>query len=409
MNNAYNTNDPQKLLELKRLEADALLDVLRTINQAELNVRQLCLIARNVLSAQLGVRKMVFYYGSNISWTEGMRLGFRPFSEAAFAEVLEMTQITRVNETEHPALRLSGAEYVVPVINQKEAVAYFIIAQFADTEIETQGDLIFIETLGNILAVAIRNRQLFQEKMEQEFIRKELEVAEIIQKQMLISDFSRFDSVDIYGLNVAHNRVGGDFYDVIKKDRDVLFACIADVSGKGIGAALLMSNLQANLRALCAQYNDLSSIIRELNQILYEMGLGEKFVTLFLARIDTRTRQLAYINAGHYPPLLLTATGSTWLSTGCLPLGIMGQISNLREASVTYQTGDLLFMFTDGVVEQPNAIDVMFGNENVEIAIEPVRQKTSREIVHHIRQALADFSAATPHTDDITMLSVKFY
>ena len=255
MRNVYNTDDPRKLLELKRLEADALLDVLRTINDSELDISKLCLIARNVLRAQLGVKKVIFYYDIDDNWVEGMRMGFGKMELDGLEELIQYKKTTKVTGGFAPSLYKMGVEYVIPILNRGEPSAYFVIADFADTEVEIQNDLIFIATLGNILSVAIRNRQLINEKVRQEYLKRELEVASTIQSQLLISDFSRFKEIDVFGLNVSHHGIGGDFYDVIKRGKGITFICIADVAGKGIGAALLMSNLQANLqRALRAVY-----------------------------------------------------------------------------------------------------------------------------------------------------------
>ena len=407
MENVYNTTDPKKLLDLKRLEADALLDVLRTINHDELNISQLCLIARNVLRAQLGVKKMIFFYEYQGRWKEGMQSGFPAFSRNDIEEMIDIKTISPITSEHHPGLYEKGVEYVLPVKNRDEVTAFFAIADFADSEIEAQGDIIFIETLGNILSVAIRNKQLFKEKMEQEFLKKELEVASTIQDQLLISDFSRFREMDVYGMNIAHHGVGGDFYDVIKKGRGTTFVCIADVSGKGIGAALLMSNLQANLRALCAQSNDLETIIRELNRILFNITTGEKFVTLFLARIDSRVNKITYINAGHNYPIFINNGEVKRLDSGCILLGIMPDLS-IERSSAIYSPGDLLFMFTDGVVEQTNLEDEMFGSERIIDKLKGVQYKDSQNIVLDIQNVLTEFSEQVRATDDITMLSVKF-
>ncbi|MDX2283285.1 MAG: PP2C family protein-serine/threonine phosphatase [Bacteroidia bacterium] len=408
MGNAYQTNDPQKLLELKRLEADALLDVVRTINQSELNIRQLCLIARNVLRAQIGIRRLAFFFESEDMWKEGIRVGFPVFTEDVFAEIIEIRQTTPVDAARHPGLQAIGAEFVIPITNRGLVAAFFVLAEFADSEIERQNDLIFIETLGHILVVAIFNRQLIREKVEQEFLKKELEVAETIQKQLLISDFSRFKELDIYGINLAHHRIGGDFFDVIKKESGSTFLCIADVSGKGIGAALLMSNLQANLRSLCAQYHELPVIIRELNSLLFHITTGEKFVTLFLARVDHAQRTLAYVNAGHNYPLMLSQGEAIRLSTGCMLLGIVPNLP-VQEATLSYNPGDVLFMFTDGVVEQTNREDEMYGSERLASELFQSSDCSSREIVERVRRSLELFADQSHPSDDITMLSVKFY
>lgn len=408
MENVYNTTDPQKLLALKRLEADALLDLLRTINNSELKISQLGRIARNVMLAQLQVRKMAFYYEGKNNWKEGVRMGFAPFSEEGVEEFMAMNEMTKVVESDHPHLFRSKVEYVIPIAHHDSpTMAYLLIAEFADSEVEALNDLIFIQTLGHILAVAIRNRQLFQEKMEQEFLKKELEVAGTIQKQLLISDFKQFKSLDIYGFNIPHHGIGGDFYDVIKKGKATTFFCIADVSGKGIAAALLMSNVQANLRALTAQYSSLREIIHGLNQRLYEITSGEKFVSLFLAKLDHRKRILTYVNAGHNPPIFMASGEVKGLNTGCLILGAFPEIP-VSEESIELQKGNGLFMFTDGVVEQPNQAEEMMGREKVIEELGQIKDFSAKHIVDHMQQALTDFAGPTNPIDDITMLAVTF-
>ncbi len=405
--NAFDTTDPKILLELKRLEADTLLDVLRTINRAELNIEQLCLITRNVLRAQLGVHKMAFYYLYRDQWKEGMRVRMRSLTTEGQAEMHLFTQTAPVRKDEQPTLYHMGVEYVVPITNRGDSMAYFLIADFADSEVEAQNDLIFIATLGNILAVAIRNRQLFQDQMEQESLRRELEVAEAIQKQLLISDFSRFQEIDVHAINLAHHRVGGDLYDVIKKENGTTFACIADVAGKGIGAAMLMSNLQANLRALCAQYNEPIPIIQELNRILYSITVGEKFVTLFLAQIDPASRTLRYVNAGHNYPLFLHGDQVEQLQSGCILLGIMPEVMP-EEDRLSYKADDLLFAFTDGVVEQTNDQDEMFEAEGILQALQQAPIASAQEMVDRIQARLEAYAGEVTASDDITMLGVKF-
>ncbi|GAB4402405.1 MAG: hypothetical protein OHK0039_00360 [Bacteroidia bacterium] len=406
--NVYHTNDPEKLLALKRLEADALLDVLRMINQSEMKIAQLCRVSQNLLRAQLGVKKMAFFYEQDGSWHEGFRVGFPALGEEAQLEGREATGITAIVAGQFPALHRIKAEYIISIANRNEAKAYFLLADFADSEVEAQNDLIFIETLGNILAVAIENQQLIRERVNQEFLRREMEVAETIQRQLLISDFDRFSGIDVFALNISHFSIGGDFYDVIEKDSGSIFVCIADVSGKGIGAALLMSNLQANLRALCARYNEVPVIVRELNRIFHSITVGDKFVTLFIARIDLREQVLTYVNAGHNYPLLIHSSGShRRLQAGCVLLGIMPELE-IEQACLSYHPGDVLFMFTDGVVEQANQQEEMFGSERIIAELSKIREVSAREMVEALRDKLTAFAGSSKLTDDMTLLAVKF-
>ena len=407
MENVYNTTDPKTLLELKRLEADALLDVLRTINHAELSIKQLCLIARNVLRAQLGVKKMVFYYTETDTWQEGMRLGFEQFSPDAIQEIQSFEEVSPPLKANHPQLSKAQVEYVIPIKDKGEVKAYFAIADFADSEVEAQNDLIFIETLGNILHVAISNKQLFYENMQKELVSRELEVAETIQKQLLISDFGRFKEFDAYGINIPHHHIGGDFYDLIKKGKGTTFMCIADVAGKGIGAALLMSNLQANLRALCAQYGDLKTIIAELNKLLYKITGGDKFVSLLLVKIDSRKKEFSYVNAGHNYPVFLKGEEVIYLDEGCTLLGIMPDIP-IKKGSSKFGENDMLLTYTDGVLEQLGVDNEMFGMDRITAAIKSSRNKKMKSIIDDLHLKLQQFSGNMAITDDVTLLGIKF-
>ncbi len=409
MRNVYDTKDPQELLKLKRLEADALLDVLRTINSTEIGIDRLCKIALNVLRAQLGAKQVTFFYEYEGKWLEGMQLGFDQMELEAIEELLHFQKITKVTAGFAPALYEMGAEYVIPILNRGEPSAYFVIADFADSEMEVQNDLIFIATIGNIINVAIRNRQLFEEKVRQEYLKRELTVAETIQKQLLISDFERFREIDVYGINLPHHRIGGDFYDVIKKGKGITFVCIADVAGKGIAAALLMSNLQANLRALCAQYSDVVEIIRELNKIIFNITQGERFVTLFLARIDKETQSFTYVNAGHNYPLFIQGDkGTSELSEGSMLLGIMPEIG-IEAKQLPYTWGDSLFMFTDGVIEQTNPKEEMYGPDRLKAVLEEYKDHSAQELINHLLHDLYDFASDADASDDVTMLQVKFF
>lgn len=408
MRNAYNTTDPKKLLGLKRLEADALLDVLRTINQSGKEIDQMCLIVRNVLIAQLGVKKMIFKYQGEKGWIEGIRTGFKKPAEKALTEMRSISAVSQIDEMRYPALAAMEVGYVIPLNTSGLTRAYFLAADFADSEMETQSDLIFIETIGNILAIAIQNKLLFEEKVRKELLQRELEVAETIQRQLLISEFDAYHMIDVYAINIPHHHIGGDFYDLIIKGNNQIFVCIADVAGKGISAALLMSYLQAHLRALCAQYEELDTIIRELNSRLYSVTNGDRFVSLFLGKINLTESELHYVNAGHNYPVFLNDGLPKTLDKGSLLLGVLPDIP-IQQEKFRFYPDDILFLYTDGVSDQHNVGNDLFGIERLQEEIIQVSSSRSRAIVQHVQVQLQEYAALTGFVDDITMLCLKFY
>ncbi|MFN0200427.1 MAG: PP2C family protein-serine/threonine phosphatase [Bacteroidia bacterium] len=406
--NVYHTTDPEKLLALKRLEADTLRDIVRSIYDHTQDLSKTFKVVKNGVVTQLKIKKLFFFYETDFNWFEGIRHGWREaLSVEARAEMLGIHTTVKIEADTFPNLFEYGVEYVLPIKVSYVTRAYFLVAEFADSEEETHNDLIFLETVGHILFSAIENRSLVREKANQAMLEKELSLAETIQKQLLISDFSRFPSLDVHASNLAHDRIGGDFYDIVKKGERATFICIADVSGKGISAALLMSNLQASFRTLCAQYDDICLIVSELNRILYQITEGNRFLTFFLIKVDHFQKMCSYINAGHCYPLLYQDGQMRWLESQCLILGIMPTLMPKFE-TFNFNEYDNLFMFTDGLVEQPNKIDDMFGVEKVAEEMELVVHRPSKHIIEHFTTSFHNFADGTARTDDITMLNVKF-
>jgi phosphoserine phosphatase RsbU/P len=404
---AYSTNDPELLLRLKRQEADALRDVLRSINQAHLRPEHIFKVARNTLLAQCEVHKMKFVYRNEEGYHTGLRHGFPMVTMEALKELPTDLDALEVNAIHHPALYAMGVEYVVPVNYRNQVAAWFLVAQFAESDAERENDLIFIEIIGNVVSAALENRSLIEDIVQQESLRRELEVAGRIQKQLLPTEFGMIETAKVYAENHAHHHIGGDFYDVISRGDKGFFLCIADVAGKGIGAALLMANLQANLRALILSETDLESVVTKLHKILFNITHGEQFVTFFIAHVRPPEREIDYINCGHNPPLLMRDGRMQEFDVGTIPLGII-DLPSLEEATVKYEEGDTLFMYTDGLMEQHNKADEMLGEHRIHFKLAEVAEHDVKEIVAAMRAMYDDFCQGAEQEDDVTLLAVRF-
>jgi phosphoserine phosphatase RsbU/P len=404
---AYNTNDPELLLRLKRQEADALRDVLRSINQSHLRPEHIFKVARNTLLAQCEVHKMKFVYRDEEGFHTGMRHGFSQITQGALAELPSDLDVMEVNAIHHPALYAMGVEYVVPVNYRNQVAAWLLVAEFAESDAERENDLIFIEIIGNVVSAALENRSLIEDIVQQESLRRELEVAGRIQKQLLPTEFGMIEAATVYAENHAHHHIGGDFYDVISRGEKGFFLCIADVAGKGIGAALLMANLQANLRALILSETDLESVVTKLHKILYNITHGEQFVTFFIAHVRPPEHEIDYINCGHNPPLLMRDGRMQEFDVGTIPLGII-DLPSLEEATVKYEEGDTLFMYTDGLMEQHNRADEMLGEHRIHFKLAEVGERDVKEIVAAMRAMYDDFCQGMEQEDDVTLLAVRF-
>ena len=198
-------------------------------------------------------------------------------------------------------------------------------------------------------------------------MKKELELAAKMQR-MLIPDNSQMPKnpkIIVNGFYFPHYEVGGDYYDCIRLSETKTGFCIADVSGKGISAAILMSNFQASLRALFTYDIELEVLVKKLNSIVVINAAGEKFITLFVARYDHKSRVLEYINAAHNPPVLYnTVSGETLhLKSSCVGIGMLDEIPVIQKSEIIIKDFSKIVCYTDGFSElkYPNGKEIGTG------------------------------------------------
>ena len=310
-------------LQFCNFKLDVLLNITLGINE-NLPVDEILHRFENVLRKDLNIGK-VLIYSYNQKWECILASGFhRNIAEGIRVEtdLLYYKQITNLSVALNPNLELF--DVIIPVYHHDAPIAYIIIGDIDEERAgmsPTIKHLHFIQTLTNIIIVAIENKRLFDESMRQEAIKKELELASRMQT-MLIPNPSLLpnnDKIHASAYYLPHFEVGGDYYDFIKLNDTEYGFCIADVSGKGISAALLMSNFQANIRALFGTNLPLIETVKKLNQRVMENANGEKFITLFIGKYNTETRQLEYINAGHNPPIFYNCQSKhvEMLTIGC--------------------------------------------------------------------------------------------
>jgi sigma-B regulation protein RsbU (phosphoserine phosphatase) len=253
---------------------------------------------------------------------------------------------------------LPGFDIVIPVYNNYVPIAYVLIG---DIEEEMEGvspvikHLHFIQTISNIIVVAIENIRLFQESLQQEALRKELELASQMQNMLIPNpkDLPHNQHLLMNAFYKPHYEVGGDYFDCIELGDNKLGFCVADVSGKGMAAALLMSNFQATLRALFTSDISMDSLLQKLNKRVYESAQGEKFITIFIARFDYDTHQLEYANAGHTPVIMYRTDSKNikLLESACLAIGMLERLPFISVKRLTIMEHSLMLSYTDGLVE----------------------------------------------------------
>lgn len=266
----------------------------------------------------------------------------------------------------------------------------------------------FLQTLNNIVFVALENKILFKENLKQERFQKELELASELQKMLFppawqLNNFG----LDIAGFHIPFSEVGGDYYDYFPISDSEVGICIADVSGKGISAALLMSNFQANVRALFPLSKNMTTLLQTLAENVDRTARGERFITAFLAIYNLKTQELTYVNAGHNPPILWNKGEMQMLEEGTTGLGMITPLPFINEGKVKIHSGAYLVCFTDGVIELQNQELDYFGYEPIKKVITQNLNANAEKLNLAISMEISRFKGAKFH-DDAAILSCKF-
>jgi len=243
---------------------------------------------------------------------------------------------------------------------------------------------------------------------EKERLQKELEIARGIQQRLLPQHAPEIEGIDVAASNLPAREIGGDFFDFIPVSLDAWGFVIADVSGKGMPAAIFMGLSRTLVRASTTDNPSAAAAIRQANELICRDSTSGMFVTLFYGVYETKRRLLRYVNAGHNPPLLIRRGNSEPMALKArgIALGVIHFI-DLEERELTLEGGDILVCFTDGVTEAINADHEPFGTERlIEIVMEN-RQRRAGEIVAAIEKAVMDYAGKEPQFDDITLMVVK--
>ena len=272
----------------------------------------------------------------------------------------------------------------------------------------TNDDVDFLNKLSGHMAMALEKARLHREIVEKQRLEKEMALARTIQRSLLPEIPPVVPGYEIAVLNEPCFEVGGDYYDFLNLGPQTLLLVIADVEGKGVSSALIMSNLQATLRALVMHLHSLEVLALSLNEMIYNDTKSEKYLSIFLGLIDTRRRGLHYINAGHVPPILISAESGQYklLEEGGTVVGMFPHAEYSR-GSVNLAPGDVLVCCTDGILEAMNASDDEYGTERLAQCVARNRARNAQAIVEAVLAEVGEFSRDGTHKDDKVLMIMK--
>jgi phosphoserine phosphatase RsbU/P len=398
-------------LKFCNFKLESLLEITNAIND-NLSVDKLLLTYKNILISELNIGKLAVFANNN-GWESMLSSGIK-ISElekvSVEKDLLNIHDITTVTST--GLKHLSAFAFIIPVFHKKTPLAYVLIG---DVEEEKEGvsptikHLHFVKTLTNVMFVAAENKRLHNESLRQERFKKEMELASHMQK-MLIPDtleFNDIPEIDAQSFYLPHFAVGGDYYDFGRLHDKSVFFCIADVSGKGISAALLMSNFQAGLRTMLHTNTELPDLVRNLNKMIIKNAGGERFITFFIAKYHPDFKIIEYINAGHNPPLLHSGSEITELKDGCPGVGMLDDIPEIKKGIVNpVAPGTRLMCYTDGIDELEDSEGKEIGRKELNNSL--TETKTLTESFAYLHNKLELKKSNQMIFDDITLLGLFF-
>ncbi len=395
-------------LEVSKLKLDALLKVTTGINE-NLSKEELLKLYGSVIYKNLGIGKLALFICS-----ENFQNSYINGFDSTVVDAIEWDKLDsvingiRVVNQNDPGF-LKHFDVVIPIVHKHENLAYLFLSDFEGEKLEVSPiikHLPFVQTLTNIIVVAFENKRLYNESVKKATMQREMDLAKNMQQFLIPNDLVRNEYYEFDALYLPFGDVGGDYYDVMQLSNNKVGFCIADVSGKGISAALLMSNFQANIRSLLYTSKSLEELIIRLNKKVIASGGLEKFITLFVGVYDPNTRLLETINCGHNPPLLYQNNETIELKMGTTILGMFDVLPEvLVERNILNQNAKLL-CYTDGISEITNSSGEEFGTDEL---IQILSKYPPEEITDMVKKRADKFRGSSMLPDDITLLSCIFF
>lgn len=397
----------EQSLYQKDQQLNSLLQVTQAIN-SNISARGLLKLYENLMVKNLGLKKFAFFI-HNINWmcTNAYGIDRHKAEDLILKDLLSFLTITHLKNARPELSEQFGI--VVPVNVQEFPLAFTFLDSVREEHGTVQDQLNYIQTVSSVIAVAIENKKLSRLQKKQKFLKAEMELARQMQIMLIPGQLPDNSRISIAGTYLPDQEVGGDYYDYIQLNEHEFLFCIADVSGKGVAAALLMASFQASLRSYAEKEYSLHAIIENLNSRIYEITGGEKFITLFLAKYHLVTRELQCVNAGHNSAILFYKGEINFLHDGCTILGMFEKLPSVHVQKIHLAEEFLVFCYTDGLIDFQNEQHEVLDTDRL---VSFVKQNYLLSPVG-FNKALMDyiifFQGKKMINDDISLLTCKVF
>ena len=317
----------------------------------------------------------------------------------------------RVPHFENSMLNVTSL-LVVPMRFRHEVMGVICVVNRVDGVPLSERDQSLLQALADQASLSIYYAQFRQALEEKRRLDQDLELAQRIQEGLLPRELPEVENLSLHAFYLAAQDVGGDYYDVLKLDEHRVGLAMADVSGKGIGGALMTTICRSLLRAHAGQHQDPATVVREVNQTMTSDIYEDMFVTMLYMVYDTRTRELSMARAGHDPAFILQpdedqvqTMESSGLAIGLVEGSLFGEV--IETVSVILKPGSTVLVYTDGITEAMNSEGQEWGKEPLARALVENGRQPPDVICQHIRERVLRFVGETPQSDDMTLLIMK--
>lgn len=397
----------QQELSLKQLQINSLLTITQAIND-NVAAPELYNMYKSIIGWEMGIKRMALFFLHDDDWqcVIHIQADHLAHNNHLGPVLKKFTKTQRISNSDPEIFQ--GFDLIIPVYHKKNPIAFALMGGIK-SDTDDYPRIQFITTFTNIIAVAIENKRLFKRQLEQERFDRDMELASNVQKMLIPEQLPKSKFFEIATVYKPHLTVGGDYFDFIQYDERRLAFCIADISGKGVSAAILMANFQAILQSLIYQYRDLETFVYALNQAVYRITRSDRFITLFIGELNLRKNTLQYINAGHFPPFLIQNGEITRLESGCTIIGAFETLPEINMGEVRLEHPGTIFACTDGLTDVTNETGAFFDDARIASVIRASDSIGSAELLNDALINEVDlFRGLRPYPDDIAMLTCNY-